>query len=378
MTTASYQLLVATFRLTVPAQSNGSISAPNGMTHTSYTGIAAFLALLRIVLSMCLVCAAVPTWWKQNLSATKSEENRSSLLISLAFVVVVLNIASWPLLYALLQSYVEQWPNTMCIYGVTQIGKGTSGLSRLLPTLLDVLQILRPIVLFMSGTAATVYLIDRRTTTSALIRRLAHVTLYTGALTAIDAGIELAYVVLPRTEVQITGGCCTSPLEALERDYRFRPEPLVSQSQRTVVFWGYYGLNTTVIAGLLAATLRKSLPGVFPYEAGFIDAVLGFASLLTLPVGLLFLRSVAAPAILGLPYHQCPYDLVAAAPESLIGVAASLIGTFSLWWAILIPRIAGGSQTRAFMPDIVARLQFVALVGYAASLVLITMELLIA
>ena len=54
----------------------------------------------------------------------KSLEDRSYLLVMLAIWLVGLNILSWPLLYWLLQSYVSEWSDVMCIYGVTQIGNG--------------------------------------------------------------------------------------------------------------------------------------------------------------------------------------------------------------------------------------------------------------
>ncbi len=348
------------------------------MIFNGYTALAVFLSLLRVTLSIALVAAAVPAWRALSQHETDAVEHRVSLLVSLVIAVVVLNLISWPLLYVLLQSYVQQWPSVMCIYGVTQIGRGTTGLSQLLPVLLDILQILRPLLLFVSGTAAIVYLLNRQTATSALIRRVLCLLIATGALTTLDAGAELAYVAIPRTEVRITGGCCTSPLEALERSDRLKPDSMISPSQQAAVFWSYYTLNVALIAGLFALSFRKSVLPAGPNVSRFIDRALGFATVLTLPVGYLFLHDVAAPGILGLPFHQCPYDLVSDAPESLIGVAASLLGTFSIWWSILVPRVADCDQTRKLMPEIIIRCRFVALTSYAASLSLISMELLIA
>jgi hypothetical protein len=42
---------------------------------------------------------------------------------------------------------------------------------------------------------------------------------------------------------------------------------------------------------------------------------------LSVAVNGVFLVEVAAPRLLHLPYHHCPYDLVPGAPESLVGVA---------------------------------------------------------
>ena len=58
---------------------------------------------------------------------------------------VGLGLASWPLLYLLLQSYVPEWPDVMCIYGVTRVGAGSVGASRFLPGLVTALQVLKPL-----------------------------------------------------------------------------------------------------------------------------------------------------------------------------------------------------------------------------------------
>src|SRR3712207_8430081 len=43
----------------------------------------------------------------------------------------------------------------------------------------------------------------------------------------------------------------------------------------------------------------------------------------------LFLVEEAAPALLGLPYHHCPYDLIPQAPEAVVAVGLFLAGCFS-------------------------------------------------
>ena len=345
------------------------------MILNGYTALAAFLGLLRLILSMCLAGAAIPVWRNRTSLAVSSDEPRLALLVSLAVVIVVLNLVSWPLLYVLLQSYVQQWPAVMCAYGVTQIGRGTTGLGRFLPLLLDILQTLRPALLFVSGTTAAFYFADRRTTSSPLIRRVLALLIATSVLTAFDAVIEITYVAIPRAGIRIPGGCCTAPLEALDRHNQFTPIGLVSEGQRSAVLWGHYALNLGLIAALFALTVKKSVSSDSRATTSFIDGATLLAGVLTLPVGGLFLRDVAAPRILGLPFHQCPYDLISAAPESLAAVAASIIGSLSIGWAFLVSRFANCPQTQEFLPELVTRLRFLALVCYSASLALISVEL---
>ena len=81
----------------------------------------------------------------------KKLEDRCYLLFLLGGLLLCLNIVAWPLFYLLLQSYVPQWTGVMCIYGVTQIGKGSMNSSRYLPSLITAVQIFKPILIFLSG-----------------------------------------------------------------------------------------------------------------------------------------------------------------------------------------------------------------------------------
>ena len=78
-------------------------------------------------------------------------ERNAYLMMTLALVLLGLGLASWPLLYLLLQSYVPSWPGVMCIDGVTRIGTGSLGASRFLPGLLTALQVFKPLLMLMGG-----------------------------------------------------------------------------------------------------------------------------------------------------------------------------------------------------------------------------------
>ncbi|MBI1310202.1 hypothetical protein GC176_02760 [bacterium] len=342
-----------------------------------YTTLAAFLSGLRIILGIGLVSVSGRRICGKADVSADAAEYRVALVIALALAVVVLNAVSWPLLYVLLQSYVQQWPSVMCIYGVTQIGKGSIGLSRLLPGLLDILQFLRPLLVFASGAGFVMHLVDRQTATSPLLRRVLTFFLIIGVITVVDASVELSYVSIPRTETRISGGCCTTPLEALERQKLLTPEAAVPQSLRPLVAWSYYALNGGLIAVLFACAIRKPDSDSSLVLSGVPGWILLFAAISSLPVGGLFLRDVAAPEILGLPFHQCPYDLVTAAPESLLAVIASMAGAFSIGWAFLVSRLGVCSQTHEILPTFVTQLLFLSLVSYSASLVLISVELML-
>ena len=99
-------------------------------------------------------------------------ERNAYLMMTLALVLLGLGLASWPLLYLLLQSYVPSWPGVMCIDGVTRIGTGSLGASRFLPGLLTALQVFKPLLMLMGGAWLVIYLANRATSNAPLMRRL--------------------------------------------------------------------------------------------------------------------------------------------------------------------------------------------------------------
>src|SRR5262245_5357977 len=109
-----------------------------------------FVTLLRLLLAGLVVGLGWSAWrgWRRVVTAEARAglEDRGYLLFALALLLLVLNLASWPLFYLLLDSYVPQWPGVMCIYGVTRIGAGSDGLSHCLPGLLAALQLLKPLL----------------------------------------------------------------------------------------------------------------------------------------------------------------------------------------------------------------------------------------
>jgi hypothetical protein len=90
------------------------------------------------------------------------------------------------------------------------------------------------------------------------------------------------------------------------------------------------------------------------------------------------LIEVAAPTILRLPYHHCPYDLLPRAPESLFGVALYGMGCFAIGWAALIRRFARCPETESILEEFLRTILFLGLVGYFGSLVCMGAELLLA
>src|SRR5215470_11080001 len=119
------------------------------MILNAYAILDAFIILFRLGFGLLILLIGLSAWRAWNSHQTLSEKHqaidaRLHLLFQMATVLFALNIVSWPILYLVLQSYVPEWPEVMCIYGVTRIGTGSMGTARYLPLLLQFLQATKP------------------------------------------------------------------------------------------------------------------------------------------------------------------------------------------------------------------------------------------
>jgi hypothetical protein len=347
------------------------------MIVNGYAVLDGFVTLLRFALSLAVLGLGVSAWrmWTR-LSGPEERtalEDRSYLLIQLAVVLLGLNLAAWPLFYLLLQSYVSEWPGVMCIYGVTQIGTGTQGISHFLPGLVTALQVTKPALVFVSGAWFVIYLADRRTVTAPLRGRMLFVLLCLGGLGVLDAAAEAAYLGIPKKEEFLSAGCCADVFDSGARASRFVPPGLVAENYRPWLSAAYAMVNLGMVGALLAARrlLRpdRTLAWLAPLLLG---------TLLTMLVNALFLVDVAAPVLLHLPSHHCPYDLLPQAPQSMLGIALFIVGSFAVGWACVAGWLANCPQTRPYLRAQLVRLLGLGLLGYLGSLVVLSLELAVA
>ncbi len=345
------------------------------MIVNAYAVLDAFLCLLRLGLGLLVLGLGASAWytWVRQAPAPedrKALEDRGYLLFLLAGLLLGLNVVAWPVFYLLLQSYVAEWPGVMCIYGVTRIGAGSLGPSRFLPALVQTLQLTKPALVFLSGAWAVLYLLNRRTQTASLTGRVLAGLLAAGLLAVADAAAEAAYLAIPKKEQSLAAGCCTEALDAAARDARFLPATRVGEGAVPQLYAAYYAVNGGMVLALLVAGrwFRRGLPG------GWLAPLLAGA-VLALAVNAVFLVEAAAPRLLHLPYHHCPYDLLPRAPESLAAVALFLGGSFCVGWACVAAWLGGGREAAPFVPRMVGRLLHLAFLGYLGSLVMTTVEL---
>jgi hypothetical protein len=347
------------------------------MIVNAYAVLDAFVSLLRLGLGLVVLALGFHAYrsWRHCSAAPESRkalEDRSYLLFLLAGLLLGLNVVAWPILYLLLQSYIPQWPGVMCIYGVTRVGTGSLGPSRFLPPLLTALQAAKPALVFLSGAWFVLHLVNRRTQTAPLIGRTLGLLLAAGLLAVADAAAELTYLAIPKKEEFLSAGCCTQPADEAGT-FRFLPQNLISDEDTPRLYGAYYTVNLAMILGLgIAARLS---------ERRLVRSWLGplfLGVVLCGVVNAVFLVEAAAPRLLHLPYHHCPYDLVPRAPESLVAVALFVGGSFCVGWACVVGWLGNGTEARPFLPDTVSWLLRLGLRGYVGSVVLLSVELVLA
>ena len=132
----------------------------------------------------------------------------------------------------------------------------------------------------------------------------------------------------------------------------------------------YVVLGVCLVLGTAVAArlCRRGLPrGVL--------ATLLVAAALAVAVNGVFLVEVAAPRLIRLPYHHCPYDLVPRAPESLLAIALFFGGTFAVGWACVAAWLGNVPGAAALLPRTAGRLLHVAALCYLWSLVMTCLEL---
>jgi hypothetical protein len=350
------------------------------MILNAYSVLALFVGAIELALGVGVAVLATRALRRRRASPARAAgdapEASSALLPLAAGSLLVVAVASWPLLYLLLASYVPQWRDVMCIQGVARVGTGSVGLSGWLPTLVQALQATKPLLAFAAGAWLLLHLVDRRTRTAPLFGRVLLALALAGGVAALDAAIGLAYVAAPKQEQTLSVGCCLVAGSEGAGGGALRAGVLGggprSKGALTAVFYG----TTLALAAWTALVGRAARRGdEVPRRAA---GPLFLGALAALPVGVLFLREVAAPAFLGRPDHACAYCLLGESPLGVLAILLFWAGALATAWACVAARAADVPETRGFLPRTVASVVRGASFGWAGSAVLTAAQVLVA
>jgi hypothetical protein len=337
------------------------------MVGSGYVAVGAFLGTLQLAVAVWAIVVGLRSWlaWRHGRPDLAQErlEERTYLAALLGYLLLGLSLISWLVFYLMLDSFVPQWPGAMCIYGIMQIGLGSNGIYGWLPTLVSLVQILKPSLVFAVGAALVVYRFYRSQGTRTLLPRVAGLFAVVAVMASLDATTALAYLAIPKRENVSSSGCCSASAGGSDR---VMPPGLHAQEQ---LEWCYYGCHL-VMAALLLHRLKRTDRARLSLELP-----LAAMAVLTLAVSMQFLVEVASPRLLHLPYHRCLYDLVPGVPESAAALALLLWGTFCVGWSSLVGWLGRAPESETAAAEEARRWRAYALVGYAGSVAMLSFDL---
>lgn len=359
------------------------------MILNGYAILATFVGLVELCVGIAVVCLASAGLRRRAATgpALDTVAPRDAILLLLAFALVGASVASWPILYLLLASYIPEWFGVMCIQGVVRVGTGSEGAAGWLPTLVHALEFTKPSLVLAAGAWLTLHVADRRTRTSPLAGRVLGALLVVGLLATLDAAAQLAYVGIPKKERFLAAGCCVVPQDFADRtgslgaaDDTSAPAP----RGRTTLVVSFYALSGVLVVGArwsatrddrAAATAATAAAGT---RAGWSSAALTVIALAALPITALFVAQVAAPVFLDRPDHRCAYCLLTSSPLAVTAMATYVAAAFATGWADVADRFGTTGETGAFISAQRRRLLRFASIGYLTALVILTGKLLAA
>jgi hypothetical protein len=213
------------------------------------------------------------------------------------------------------------------------------------------------------------HILNQSGRTGSLTNRLVLVMAATAFVAELDVAAELAYLAIPKKEVFPSAGCCASVHQPIYGTDRFGQQPLVSGDQRLLLST-HYATSGLLLVGVWALTPRLRWPNPVWRMAGLLVFAAAAAA-----VEIVFIVDVLAPRLMGDPDHHCPYDLITAAPVSVLALGLFVVGSFSVGWACAAYWLGGGSLTHPVESGVVGGLCRIALISYAASFVMHWTEL---
>jgi hypothetical protein len=343
------------------------------MIVNAYSILMLFMAGLGLVLAGMLVGASLKAAWRIRRSRGHPESSaaeRSAHLAALvAAVCLAILVIGWPLLYAMLASFVPEVPGAMCIYGVTRVMPGTAAL----------IQVARPAAIFVLG--AWLLLEHVRRQSGALLRRSAGMLALAGSacLVACACGAELYYVLNMNSlnEVSCCSHCARRTSAKLEAAEHYLPWGLPGP-QRRAVLNGFFVAGVPLLAvWLLAQSRRPALRRKgWALARGALLLVtaagLGFAWLLEF-------SEVLAPLLMRLPFHHCLYCLLfnGKVPDSPLMVGNLALGVLFAGWAAILEVASSGASPGPAAPVLERRLCLLGATTLAAGLLMVGIHLIV-
>jgi uncharacterized membrane protein YiaA len=323
----------------------------------------AFISLVLMIWAGILSLILVLRWRTASTVEDRSEvEKRSHLVLLVAVVLLGIRLFNWPLFYATLQSFVQDIDGAMCIFGVTQVKRITTGTS----------EIIKPLSFFLIGAWLLIHVLDQRTETSPLMGRKLLFLSFTALVVIAESLLDiiLMFTIAPGTLVS----CCTTVTDILERPTRLVPLATLGPQYGNILGYGYYASNILlmVIVGIHLSRIKASSSTRWQKSvAGLLFAW----AILNAVLFLLAQIEVHAPKIMGLPFHHCLYCLWQYVPDTILMYLLFVLGTSAIGWAFVLELLGKTRETTHDLPRFQKVLYGFSIFCFAASMVMNTVHL---
>ncbi len=261
------------------------------------------------------------------LGASRAEQS-IHLATLLAVVCLAILVIGWPLLYAMLDSFVPEIPGAMCIYGVT----------KLMPVANALVQTARPALIFLLGAWLLLESLRRQSGLPPRRSRGMLALVFLAGLLAVGQGTELYYIVKVDSLKPVSCCCCCGGggSAKVQPAAYYLPWAQAGGASRAVVN-GLFFAGMPLLAVWLLVQARRGSPRSKPLglaESGLLlAAAVGLAT-----AALLAFSEILAPLLMRLPFHHCLYCLLfnGRAPDAPLIVGNMVIGSFAAGWAAVL------------------------------------------
>jgi hypothetical protein len=302
------------------------------MIVNKYSVLSLFVDSLGLVLAVVLATTASWAAWRIHRGRGELDASRAEQSIHLATLVAMVCLAilviGWPLLYAMLDSFVPEIPGAMCIYGVTKV----------MPVANALVQAARPALIYVLGAWLLLESMRRQSGLRARRSRGMIALVLLAGLLAIGQGAEIYYVVKVDSLNEVSCCCCCGGggSAKLQPAAFYLPWAQAGGASRAVVS-GLFFVGVPLLAVWLLVKSWRGAPRSTRLACAestlLLLAAAGLAS-----AALLALAEVLAPLLMRLPFHHCLYCLLfnGRAPDAPLIVGNLVVGSFTAGWAAVL------------------------------------------
>lgn len=291
-------------------------------------------------------------------------ENCFYLVFWMGVVLLSIRLVMWPFFYFTLNSFVSEIEGAMCIFGVTKV----------IPTLTTILELLKPITFFMGGLWLVLYHLHRKTTVISRNEGGKVVLPLLLILAFISGGDAVGSIWLwIKMSPELAISCCTVITDIPKRFTVLVPQAILGPTYQQALLPAYYGGNLITIAVLarLFWEMRKGRPLKFFSMAGLFTIALvnGIVSLFAFV-------EVLGPRLMGLSFHHCLYCLLGLVTDAPIFLGLLILGTFAALGIPVVYLLSINNSEPGRLNRILKKLVVLAAICLAVSLEMVSIHLL--